>query len=268
MVTYLDAKPLRGAERSHDLRMAITMPYPADPEAFKKKFGIEHLLIGYGSTETAAVISYLPGTQLPPGSTGRVFPNWHVRLVDENDIEVPPGSPGEAIVRSDTPWLIATEYINNPAASATVWRNGWFHTGDLLRRDEDGNYFFIDRAKDCVRRRGMNISSFEVEAVVQSHPGVAECAVVADRSDTSSEDEVKAWIVPDAGARLDFPELLAYCAARLPHYMVPRYFEEIAQLPKSISAKVQKAILREMGSGRNTWDRVEHRLDVTRQSEP
>ena len=264
MVSYLEAQPARDAERAHDLRMAITMPFPKDPEAFRMRFGIEHLLIGYGSTETAAAIAHLPGTDLPYGSTGRALPSWHVRLVDENDIEVPLGTPGEAIVRADTPWLIATEYINNPAATASAWRNGWFHTGDLMRQDEEGNFFFLDRAKDCLRRRGLNISSFEVEAVVQSYPGVAESAVVAERSTVETEDEGKAWVVAAASTKLDFAEFLVFCVERLPHFMVPRYFETIEQLPKSISAKVQKALLRERGNSASTWDRVSHNLDVTR----
>ena len=170
MVTYLDAQPLRGVEKSHNLRMALTLPFPADPEAFKRKFSIEHLLIGWGSTEVACPIAVQPGFDLPAGSTGRVLPGWHVKIVDEHDIEVAHGVSGEAIVRSDTPWLISTQYVGSPVETANAWRNGWFHTGDLLRRDDEGNFYFVDRLKDCVRRRGQNISSYEVEVVVQALP--------------------------------------------------------------------------------------------------
>jgi crotonobetaine/carnitine-CoA ligase len=264
MVTYLDAQPPRGAERSHNLRMALALPLPADPEAFKGKFGIEHLLIAWGSTEVAGPIVCQPGYVLPRGSTGQAMPGFHVKIVDENDIELPHGAVGEAIVRHDLPWLISTEYVGNPAATAQAWRNGWFHTGDLMRRDGLGNFFFVDRLKDCVRRRGQNISSYEVEIVVQSFPGIAEAAVVPERSSADLEDEVKAWIVTDSGVGMDYRALLEYCSERLPHYMVPRYFELIGELPKTPSAKVQKHLLRERGSGRGTWDRLAHGLDVTR----
>jgi crotonobetaine/carnitine-CoA ligase len=268
MVTYLDTQPLRGAERSHNLRFAVTLPYPADPERFKRKFGLEQLLIAYGSTEAPAVLSNWPGFELPPGASGRVLPGWQVRLADENDREVPIGEVGEALVRCDTPWLIATEYVNNPAATVAAWRNGWFHTGDLLRCDEHGNYYFVDRAKDCIRRRGMNIASFEVEAVVRMFPGVTDCAAVAERSGVDAEDEVKAWVLLEQDASVEFAELLAFCAERMPYFMVPRYFEAVSEFPKSISSKVRKDALRERGNGAATWDRVIHNLDVTRNSRP
>jgi carnitine-CoA ligase len=264
MVTYLDAQPMRGAERSHNLRMALVLPLPADPAAFSKKFGIEHLLIAYGSTEAAGPIVCQPEYVLPPGSTGQVMPGFDVRIVDENDMELPHGVVGEAVVRNDFPWLITTEYVGNPGETAKAWRNGWFHTGDLMRRDELGNFFFVDRLKDCVRRRGQNISSYEVEIVVQSFPGIAEAAVVPQKNAADLEDEVKVWIVTGGDVNIDHRALLEHCCERLPHYMVPRYFELIDELPKTPSAKVQKHILRERGSGIKTWDRSAHGLDVTR----
>jgi crotonobetaine/carnitine-CoA ligase len=270
MVTYLDSLPLRGTERSHNLRLAVTLPYPPDAERFKRKFGFEHLLIAYGSTEAPAVVSNRPGFDLPKGAAGRLLPGWQLRLADENDLEVPVGEVGEALVRCDVPWLIATEYINNSGATAEVWRNGWFHTGDLLRQDALGNFYFVDRAKDCVRRRGKNISSVEVEAVVRLFRGIADCAVVAERSGVDVEDEVKAWVVSEKDATIDFADLLAFCVGRMPHFMVPRYFETISEFPKSISAKVRKVVLRERGNSAATWDRVACNLEVTRRtsSEP
>lgn len=265
MVSYVDAQPNRGAESQHRLRLLVTLPLPPDPEAFREKFHVRQLTLGYGSTEIGSIIGIDPGQDLAARTSGRLFPGWHVRLVDENDIEVPVNTPGEAIVRADTPWLISTEYVNDPASTATAWRNGWFHTGDLLRVDEDGNYYFVDRAKDSLRRRGQNISSVEVEMVVQSFPGILEVAVVPDRSNVEVEDEVKVWIVlTDPAGGIDLEALLRHCADLLPHYMVPRYFQIAEELPKTPSGKVQKHRLRERGNDENTWDRQAQNLDVTR----
>ena len=152
----------------------------------------------------------------------------------------------------------------NPEATAQTWRNGWFHTGDMLRRDADGNYIFVDRAEDALRRRGQNISSFEVESVVARYPGVAEAACVPERSGVEVEDEVKVWVVAAPQMQLDFADLLRFCVDRLPHYMVPRYFELAAELPKTPSAKVRKYELRGRGNSATTWDRQQHGFDVTR----
>ena len=109
----------------------------------------------------------------PLGTCGRPRPGVEVRMVDENDCEVAPGTVGELIVRTDRPWAMNHGYYENPEATARAWRNGWFHTGDAFRSDEDGNFFFVDRMKDAIRRRGENISSFEVETEICAHPAVA-----------------------------------------------------------------------------------------------
>jgi len=264
MISFLEGQQPRGAERQHKLRVVVTVPLPADPKGFAERFGIQHLAIGYGSTETSCAIAADPRDPLPPGSTGRLLPGWEVRLVDEHDVEVPAGRTGEAIIRSERPWLITTEYVDNPAATAAAWRNGWFHTGDLLRRDTDGTFYFVDRAKDAIRRRGQNIASFEIEAVVRAYPGITDAAVVADRTAVATEDEVKAWITVEPGAQIDFDGLLRFCVDRMPHYMVPRYFEIAEEFPRTASAKVKKHVLRDRGSSAATWDRIAHGMDVQR----
>ena len=122
-----------------------------------------------------------------------------MRLVDANDCEVPVGTVGEMIVRTDRPWAMNHGYHKNPEATARAWRNGWFHTGDAFRRDADGYFYFVDRVKDAIRRRGENISSFEVESDVTAHPDVREAAVIGVPSEYS-EDEVMAVIAPVPGA--------------------------------------------------------------------
>ena len=267
MISFLDGQAPRGAEQQHKLRVVVTVPLPADPQGFAARFGIRNLAIGYGSTEASCAIAADPRDPLPPGSTGRLLPGWEARLVDEHDVEVPPGQAGELIVRSSRPWLITTEYVGNPGATAAAWRNGWFHTGDLLRRDADGTFYFVDRAGDAIRRRGQNIPSFEIEAVVRAYPGITDTAVVADRTAVDAEDEVKAWLTVERGAAdadFDFLGLLRFCVDKLPHYMVPRYFEIIDEFPRTASAKIRKSELRERGSSAATWDRVANGVDVRR----
>jgi crotonobetaine/carnitine-CoA ligase len=264
MISFLEVQPPRDAERRHKLRVVVTVPLPADPRGFATRFGIRNLAIGYGSTEASCAIAADPRDPLPPASTGRLLPGWDARLVDEHDMEVPPGEAGELIIRSSRPWLITTEYVDDPAATAAAWRNGWFHTGDLLRRDANGTFYFVDRARDAIRRRGQNISSFEVEAVVRAYPGITDAAVVADRTDVAAEDEVKAWITVEPGTRLVFADLLRFCTDRLPYYMVPRYFEIIDEFPRTASAKIRKSELRERGSSAATWDRIANGVDVRR----
>jgi crotonobetaine/carnitine-CoA ligase len=159
--------------------------------------------------------------------------------------------------------MIAHEYVDNPEATARVWRNGWFHTGDMMRREGE-QYFFVDRAKDAMRRRGENVSSVELEAEIRTHADVAEVACVPYRPEGTVEDEVKAWIVPAPDSQVDFSELLRYCVDRMPYFMVPRYFELIEELPKTPSLRVKKFELRSRGNGSATWDREEHGLRVTR----
>jgi crotonobetaine/carnitine-CoA ligase len=222
MVPVLLAAPPSPRDRDHCVRLVMASPLPADAEAFRERFGVRDVITGLGCTETCVSICTRPGHPIVPGSLGRRRPGWEIRVVDEHDIEVPVGSVGELIVRPREPWCWSSGYLGDEAATALAWRNGWFHTGDLIRQDEDGNCFFVDRGKDAVRRRGENISSYEVEMEVAAHPQVEEVACVS---------------VP-----------------RMPHYMLPRYYEVVSELPKSPTFKVQKFVLRDWGNSDATWD--------------
>jgi crotonobetaine/carnitine-CoA ligase len=180
-----------------------------------------------------------------------------VRLADpETDEEVAEGQIGELLIRPKAPGIISNGYLGMPEKTLETWRNLWFHTGDALRRDAQGWYYFVDRVKDALRRRGENISSFEVESVIRSHPAVAEVAVVGVKADErGGEDEVKACIIPHPGAEVDFAELIAWCDARMGQHMVPRYIEIMDSLPQTPSEKVKKKDLRERGVTPQTWDR-------------
>jgi crotonobetaine/carnitine-CoA ligase len=178
-----------------------------------------------------------------------------VRIVDEHDQPVGVDEVGELIVRTDEPWVLNSGYYGMPEATATAWRNGWFHTGDGFRVDADGNYYFVDRMKDAIRRRGENISSFEVEALVVQHPDVAECAAIGVPSEFS-EDEVKVCVVLHAEVTLSAADLVTWLEPRMPKFMIPRYVEFVDGLPKTeATMRTQKAKLRDHAINANTWDR-------------
>jgi crotonobetaine/carnitine-CoA ligase len=175
-------------------------------------------------------------------------------VADEHDGELPPGEAGELLLRSDEPFAFATGYWGMPAKTVEAWRNLWFHTGDRVVRDADGRFRFVDRLKDAIRRRGENVSSWEVEQVLLSHPSVAAAAVFPVRSELA-EDEVMAAIVPEAGATLDPVGLVRFCEMRMPHFAVPRYIDRVDDLPRTENGKVRKVVLRERGVTASTWDR-------------
>jgi crotonobetaine/carnitine-CoA ligase len=226
-------------------------------EEFKARFGVR-VGTGFGMSEVGVPLGS-DGFDLANGtSCGRVRqgpPHYEVRIVDEHDEPVPVGTVGELVVRSGDPWVITPGYFNQPARTAEAWRNGWFHTGDAFRCDEDGNYYFVDRIKDAIRRRGENISSFEVEALVNQHPDVQECAAVAVPSELG-EDEIKVVVVAAGDGSVDPAELLAFLEPRMPKFMLPRYVEVIAGLPKTDATfRTRKVELRDAGVTATTWDR-------------
>ncbi|MGI9595112.1 MAG: AMP-binding enzyme [Acidimicrobiales bacterium] len=196
-------------------------------------------------------------------SCGQVRAGVEVRVVDEHDRQVPPDTPGEMIMRAE-PWEINTGYWNMADKTNEAWRNGWFHTGDAFTYDEHGNFYFVDRAKDYIRRRGENISSFEIEALVNTHPAIAEsgaCAVPADEG----EDEVKIAVVVEPGADFDPAELISFLVPLMPRFAIPRFVEIWDELPKTeATARIQKAKIRDAGVSDTTWDRVKTGMSLPR----
>jgi carnitine-CoA ligase len=185
---------------------------------------------------------------------GRLVPGFTARVVDDADNEVADGDAGELIVRADAPFSLASGYFAMPEKTLEAWRNLWLHTGDRVVRAPDGYYRFIDRMKDAIRRRGENISSYEVEQVLGSHPAVALAAVFPVSSELA-EDEVMAAVVLKDGARASEEELVRFCENRMPYFAVPRFIELTATLPRTENGKVQKFKLRERGRTATTWDR-------------
>jgi crotonobetaine/carnitine-CoA ligase len=254
MATFLLSQDTSPAERAHRLRLVVLAPMVRDPGAFRKRFGIPELCSVYGQTEISTPLLTPPGADIVPGSVGRPRRGVQVRIVDTHDRPVPVGEIGELIVRTDRPWEMNLGYLGHPAESMAAWRNGWFHTGDAFRRDDAGNFFYVDRLRDTLRRRGENISSFHVEAEVVAHPDVIECACVGVPSELG-EDEVKIFVVPVAGRSVDPAQLISFLDERLPRFMVPRYVEIVIKLPKNQTLRIQKFELRSRGNTERTWDR-------------
>src|SRR4029077_5520548 len=182
---------------------------------------------------------------------------------DEDDNPVPPGVEGEIVVRPREPFVMVQEYYAMPEVTLAAFRNLWFHTGDRGRRDEDGWFYYVDRLKDAIRRRGENISSWEVEQVVNDHELVAESAAVGVPSELS-EEEVLIVVACKEGEEVAPEQLLDFCQERLPHFAVPRYVRFVTELPKNHAQRIQKPALRTEGVTTDTWDREEHGYVVTR----
>lgn len=240
-------------ERDHRLRKALVIPPPVGyVEEFEQRFGFECTQL-YGSTDLGVPLG-IPDGQRSPDSCGRALPGWECRVVDEWDEPVPDGQPGELVVRPLEPFLSQLGYYGMPEATVAAWRNLWFHTGDLMRRDADGWFAFLDRAKDSMRRSGENISSYEVEQVVLSHPAVWDVAAFGVPAELG-EDEVMVSVVLRAEAGATPPEeILAWCRERLPYFAVPRYLQLLDELPRTPTAKVRKHDLRAAGVTATTYD--------------
>ena len=262
MVPILLAQEPSSADRAHRVRVALSPAVPAHfHRQFTERFGIG-LIDGYGSTETNCIM----GTSLTaqrPGTMGQLLKGFSARVVDGYDNEVPDGEAGELTLRADEPFAFATGYFGMPEKTVEAWRNLWFHTGDRVVRESDGYYRFMDRMKDAIRRRGENISSYEVEQVIVSHPEVENAAVFPVRSELA-EDEVMAAVVLRSGARLDHAALLDFCQPRMPYFAVPRFLEFVDALPVTENGKVTKYKLRERGVTAATWDRDKAGYKVTR----
>lgn len=262
MVPILLAREQSPAEHEHTVRIALGPGVPAHlHDVFKQRTGVA-LLEAYGSTETNFVIGRGIDDQ-KPDTMGRVRDGFSARVVDPDDNPVADGNPGELVLRADTPFAFATGYFGMPDKTVEAWRNLWFHTGDRVIRDGDGYLKFVDRLKDAIRRRGENISSYEVEQVLLSHPEIETCAVYPVQSEFA-EDEVMAAIVRRPGARFDEPALIGFCETRLPYFAVPRFVAFLADLPRTENGKVQKYKLRDQGVTRETWDREAHGYKLRR----
>lgn len=252
MTTFLVKQPCTADDRKHSLRSVLVAPLTETAREFAERFGVD-VHTAFGMTEISSPLRAGPNPSAA-GSCGRPRPGVQVRIVDENDCELSVGEVGELIVRTDAPWTMTSGYLRDAQATARAWRNGWFHTGDAFRCDQHGDYYFVDRMKDTIRRRGENISSFEVEREVCSHPAVKEAAAIAVPNEVA-EDDVLIVVALKRDQALDPAELIHYLRSRMAHFMVPRYVRVIDELPKTATHKVMKHVLREQGVTPETFDR-------------
>jgi crotonobetaine/carnitine-CoA ligase len=252
MAAFLAKSEPRPDDRENPLKCLTMFPVSAETVAFAHRFGFNYLT-GFNMTEVSAPLVTDLNSHVF-GSCGKPRTGIQARLVDDHDIEVPRGEIGELIVRSDHPWSMNAGYNGQPEATAAAWRNGWFHTGDLFRQDGDGNHFFVDRKKDTIRRRGENISSFEVENSVRQYPDVDEVAAVGVESEIA-EQEVMVVVTSKPGCTVEPRALTEFLIPRLPYFMVPRYVRVVAQIPKTETNKIRKVYFRDQGVTADTWDR-------------
>jgi crotonobetaine/carnitine-CoA ligase len=255
LLTILAKQPPGPGDREHQVERAYGGACPPALWApFEARFGVrlhEH----YGMTEIGIALQNTR-TVRRPGSCGRPAPDFEVRVADEHDRAVPDGEVGEIQVRPTRPGVMLREYWARPEATIAAFANLWFHTGDRARRDADGFFHYVDRLKDSIRRRGENVSSYDIEGVVNGFADVVECAAYGVPSELG-EDDVMVAVVWADGAEPRFDALIAHCAQHLAAFAVPRYLRGVAALPKTPSQRVQKFVLREQGVTPDTVDRGE-----------
>lgn len=260
-------KELDRLDRSR-LKLRQCMVVPALDENTGKVFrdmGIE-LTSLFAQTETFAVTLFGPGEPVEKrGSAGRAHSYTEIAILDDEGWTMAPGEVGEIAVRPSVPGIMMQRYFEMPLETLGTMDGLWFHTGDRGYLDSDGYLYFVDRKKDAIRRRGENISAYELEMIISRYPGLREAAAVAVQSELG-EDEVLVYCVTDPGIALDFAEIIAFCDKNMPYFMVPRYLHALEELPKTASEKIEKYKLRQWASENMhvLWDREALGIKLTR----
>ncbi|MDF6046143.1 AMP-binding protein [Streptomyces sp. JH14] len=251
MASILWNTPVNEHEADNPLHDVLMVPLIAEYDRFQQRFGVR-VCTDYNMTETS--IPLHSGWDFEDWrSCGRVrpgYPGYELRIVDADDNPLGPGEVGELVCRTDAPWTLNAGYLGRPDATAEAWRNGWFHTGDAFRYDEQGQFYFVDRTKDAIRRRGENVSSFEVEREVLDHPDVIDCAAIGVPSELSEED-IKVFVVKRPGSELTEALLAEHVREKAASFMVPQYIEFLDALPVTEATnKVKKSELRALEAQR------------------
>lgn len=253
-------------DRDHRLRVTLAVPIGPWGAEFEERFGLR-ILQGFGMTECGMPFWCPLPDPVEPGCAGYISEQWfEACIVDpDTDMPLPAGEVGELLVRPKMPGCFFAGYYRMPERTVEAWRNFWFHTGDAARYDERGRLHYVDRLKDCIRRRGENISAFEVEQVLNAHPAIAESAVVGLRVEgAGGEEEVLALLLPENGIGPDPRELLDWCVPRMPRYAVPRFVDFVSGFEKTASGKLRKGDLRDAGLPPSAWDREEAGYTIAR----
>lgn len=264
MLEMIHAQPATEKDRGTRLRRVLACPLPKRiATAFEERFatlGIE----AYGMTEIGLPAIRPMDEPLRVGCCGRIDRSrYDLRIADaDTDAELPAGAVGQILVRPKQDWVLMQGYAGMPESTVAAWRNLWFHTGDAGFVDEDDHLHFVDRLGDRIRRRAESISSYDIEVAALAFPGVSEAAAVGVPSEFESDDDIKLCVVAQEDHAPDPRELLGHLAARLPHYMVPRFLEVLDALPRTPTNKVRKAALRAAGITAGTWDRKAHGVEL------
>ena len=281
MVPWLMSAPERSDDRANTLNKVHMQPLPANHNQVARRFGFDFVTCGFGQTESGsgfmAIIdefgteagtpaeyyrgldkrTYLErarsngrlvvdGTQaLPKGFMGHPSALLDAAVVDDDDYPVPPGTVGQLVFRPRFPGLLMQSYLNKPEATLKACRNLWFHTGDACLQETDGTFRFIDRMGGYFRVRGENVSSFEVESVINDHPGIRATAAVPVPAREGDEDEIAVFVECHDEAGVSESELAAYAQRELPRYMQPAYIRLVGALPVTPTNKVEKYKLKE-----------------------
>lgn len=240
-LTMLHRQPPSPGDRDHSVRLGWGVPAPPFADAFEARFGFQ-LVEVYGLSDAGIPIYNRPGEARRDGSCGRVVAPFDVRLRHADGHDVADGEIGEIVIHADDPSLLTTGYFGDPDATRAALRDGWLHTGDLARRDSDGYFYFVGRVKDIIRRRGENISAFDIEQVLLAHPDIVEAAAYGVPSEMTEED-VMVTIVPRAGAAIDAASIHRWVADRVARHMVPRFIRVADAMPRTPTEKVAKHIL-------------------------
>jgi crotonobetaine/carnitine-CoA ligase len=254
MIPILMKQPEKDNDADNPVKVILSAACPASVwEAFEKRFGVM-LFEGYGAVDGGG-FGVMNAGNAPKGSIGK--PTSPYRLVDDDGEDVPVGESGELIFEVDDMKLRKVEYYKNEEASSAKIVDGWLHTGDMLHADDEGNLYFDDRKTDSLRRRGENISAWEVEREINKHEAVFESAVIGVKSDLG-EDDVMAFVVLQPGASLTAEELIAHCQPLMAKFMIPRFIEFRSEFPKTGTHRIQKSVLKKEGVGPATWDQEKH----------
>jgi crotonobetaine/carnitine-CoA ligase len=232
---------------------------------FAERFGLS-VVSPYGSTEVGIVVdpAVIPERPGPDGNSGRRSRYFEMAVLDDDDQPLPAGRVGELAIRPKLPWTTFLGYLDNPTATTERTGNLWYHTGDLVVLDAEGHLFFVDRKQDFIRSKGENISSTELEQMLARYPDVGDCAVVPVASELADSDVLVALTAASGVIRFDPPAFYEWCAAEVPHYMVPRYVRVLDDLPRGQSGKVEKHKIRRAGAAEGTWDAYAAGFRVTR----
>lgn len=259
LIPIIMKQPERPDDGDNPVRTVISAACPANLwEAFEKRYQVK-IWEAYGAVDGGGVMLFNMGDG-PVGSVGKVNSGeW--KLIDENGNEVPRGEPGELINQAPTENKSPVEYYKNPDASTKKVKDGWIYSGDLFYADENDYLYFVDRANDSMRRRGENISSYEVENIVEKYPDVQACAAFGVPSELG-EDEVMIWITLKEGSRLEYKKLIEHCVENMAFFMIPRFIDVVLDIPRTGTLRAIKTEMKKRGVTERTWDREKGMPDL------